>query len=117
MVAHGAEAEEGRGGTEIRCCVKYNTYFTTEIPIPSARSEIHRGAIKLNDLPVGDFRLPKRSFSGLHNTHTYTQCARLYSRDGRRDRFLKFTFQTTFFRNEFSLSLSIYLPFDIQVSN
>lgn len=30
--------ERGRGKrTEIRCCVKYNTYFTTEIPIPSTR--------------------------------------------------------------------------------
>lgn len=49
-----------RRGTEIRCCVKYNTYFTTEIPIPSTRTEIHRGAIKFNELPAGNFLWPKR---------------------------------------------------------
>lgn len=53
----------GERGTEIRCCVKYNTYFTTEIPIPSTRSEIHRGAIKLNELPGGSFLSLGRFFS------------------------------------------------------
>lgn len=52
-------------GTEIRCCVKYNAYFTTEIPIPSTRSEIHHGAIKFNELPARKLSLAETIFFGL----------------------------------------------------
>lgn len=52
-------------GTEIRCCVKYNTYFTTEIPIPSTRSEIHHGAIKFNELPARKLSFGETIFFGL----------------------------------------------------
>lgn len=70
--------ERGRGKrTEIRCCVKYNTYFTTEIPIPSTRSEIHCGAIRLNELPSGNFLLPERSFP---DRYIHFKCKNSFSR-------------------------------------
>lgn len=57
-------AQGGGRATEIRCCVKYNTYFTTEIPIPSTRSEIHHRTIKLNELAGGSFFFTATILSG-----------------------------------------------------
>lgn len=67
-----------RRGVEIRCCVKYNTYFTTEIPIPSTRTEIHReGRLSSTSFLLETFFGRNDILFGLHSVY---RCTYIYGR-------------------------------------